>query len=480
LIHRTRRLHRANKPADPPPSEQAVIVGSPETYSRTFRSWPLLILAFGVLIALMIGGDLATMDRARRLHDAISEVNETYQKSAQRLEQLRAGIHLSSLLLRDYLLDPRAERAVKYRDQMTDLRKRIDEDLVELDNSMPSHESDKVHEMQRELNEYWDSLDPVFAWSPQEKHAYSFAFLRHRVIPKREIVLGLASDVEAFNKSALDQQRTRVAQSEENFSGFLRSVMLASLVCGLIVAFASIFRVSQLERRSEHQHGRALAAENQMRQLSQQLVRAQEEERRSLSRELHDEIGQMLTGLRMEFRSLAKMHGAPAREFQARIDQGRVLLDQSLQSVRDIAMGLRPSMLDDLGLEAALRWQARDFCRRNDIPVNVEVRAPLDDLQDRQKTNLYRIVQEALTNCAKHSKARSISILLEEFRGDLRLTIRDDGVGLKAGAYGKGLGLVGIQERARELGGSMRIESGATHGTALTVIMPAQRSPACV
>ena len=81
--------------------------------SRTFRSWPLLILAFGVLIALMIGGDLATMDRARRLHDAISEVNETYQKSAQRLEQLRAGIHLSSLLLRDYLLDPRAERAIK-------------------------------------------------------------------------------------------------------------------------------------------------------------------------------------------------------------------------------------------------------------------------------------------------------------------------------------------------------------------------------
>ena len=89
-------------------------------------------------------------------------------------------------------------------------------------------------------------------------------------------------------------------------------------------------------------------------------------------------------------------------------------------------------------------------------------------------------MQEALTNCAKHSKARSISIVLEEFRGDLRLTIRDDGVGLKAGAYGKGLGLVGIQERARELGGSMRIESGATHGTALTVIMPAQRSPACV
>jgi signal transduction histidine kinase len=250
-------------------------------------------------------------------------------------------------------------------------------------------------------------------------------------------------------------------------------------VAGLIVAFVSIFRVSQLESRGERQHISTMEAETQMRQLSQQLVHAQEEERRSISRELHDEIGQMLTGLRMEFRSLAKMHNVPSDQFQSRIEQGKTLLDQALQGVRDIAMGLRPSMLDDLGLEAALQWQVRDFCRRHEIPVNITVRTSLGDLHERDKTNLYRIVQEALTNCARHSKAKSISIVVDRENGSLRLVVRDDGVGFRPGKNGKGLGLVGIQERAREMGGSMSIES-SSRGTALTVVMPIDRSAALV
>ena len=176
---------------------------------------------------------------------------------------------------------------------------------------------------------------------------------------------------------------------------------MMSLVAGLVVAFVSIFRVSQLESRGERQHIRTMEAETQMRQLSQQLVHAQEEERRSISRELHDEIGQMLTGLRMEFRSLAKMHNVLANSFNPVLSKARHCCDQALQGVRDIAMGLRPSMLDDLGLEAALQWQVRDFCRRHEIPVNITVRTSLGDLHERGKTNLYRIVQEALTNCAR-------------------------------------------------------------------------------
>jgi signal transduction histidine kinase len=187
----------------------------------------------------------------------------------------------------------------------------------------------------------------------------------------------------------------------------------------------------------------------------------------------------MLTGLRMEFRSLARMHHASPEQFQSRIEQGKGLLDQALQSVRDIAMGLRPSMLDDLGLEAALQWQVRDFSRRHEIPVNITVKTSLSDLPESDKTNLYRIVQEALTNCARHSKAKSIAIVIERENGNLRLTIRDDGIGFRPGRNGKGLGLVGIQERAREMGGSMTIESNS-RGTALTVTMPAERSATLV
>lgn len=455
------------------------VISTPERH-RSFRSWPLLILAFGCVILLMIGADIATIERAKRLHTAVAQVNETYHTSARALEQLRAGIHLSSLLLRDYLLDPHPERAASYREQMLDLHAQIDGHVEQLQRSMPRRENEKLKEMGAELDAYWDVLDPVFEWTPQEKQAYSFAFLRHRVFPKRESVMRLAADIEAFNDTALQEQRSKISEQEADFTQFLQRVIAVSLAAGLIVAFASIFRVSQLERRGEQQHLRTLRAENEMRLLSQQLVHAQEEERKSISRELHDEIGQMLTGLRMEFRSLARMHGASAADFHARIQQGRALLDRALQSVRDIAMGLRPSMLDDLGLDAALQWQARDFCRRHDIPVNITVNAPLDDLQDRYRTNLYRIVQEALTNCAKHAKARSIAITIDRVGNDLWLSIKDDGVGLNVEAYEKGLGLLGIQERARELGGAMHIESSPTRGTELIIVMPTEWSMACV
>ncbi|HYP05423.1 MAG TPA: sensor histidine kinase [Bryobacteraceae bacterium] len=425
---------------------------------------------------MMVVADVATMNQARRLHDAVSEVNDAYSRNARRLEQIRYGIHLTSILVRDYLQDPREQLVPRYSIEMKETRVKVDKQVDELFRSMPRREGAKLQEMRDELSDYWSSLDPVFAWTPQEKGAYSFQFLRDRVIPKRESVLNLTADLEAFNDSALDQQRNEIAKRETEFNSFLQRVVLLSLVIGLTVAFAVTYRVSQLESRNKHQHERTQRAEAQMRKLSQQLVHAQEEERKAISRELHDEIGQMLTGLRMEFRSLAHLHGAPEQEFKSRIDQGKMLLDQALQAVRDIAMGLRPSMLDDLGLEAALQWQARDFCRRHDIPVNLTVHAPLEDLPDQHKTNLYRIVQEALTNCARHSQAKSIAISIRRQDTELRVTVSDDGVGLQSNKQGGGLGLIGIQERARELGGTIAIESGADLGTRLTVSIPAERS----
>ena len=251
-------------------------------------------------------------------------------------------------------------------------------------------------------------------------------------------------------------------------------MMVATAILGLLVAFASAMRVRTLESRSAEQHRLTEQAEQEMRRLSQQLVHAQEDERRSISRELHDEIGQMLTGLRMEFRSLSKLHAASSAEFNTRLEQGKVLLDQTLQAIRDVAMGLRPSMLDDLGLDAALGWQVREFGRRHDIPVTLNIDADLSNLPDQYRTNLYRIVQEALTNCARHSQAKSVTITIAYKTGDLRLVVADDGVGITRPANPSGgLGLVGIQERARELRGTVRVDSTPGRGTSLTVSVPA-------
>src|SRR4029077_21193060 len=127
------------------------------------------------------------------------------------------------------------------------------------------------------------------------------------------------------------------------------------------------------ERRSKQENARIRSAEEELRRLSNDLVRTQEEERKNLSRELHDEVGQMLTALRMEMGRLERAHVVGSPAFGATAAEGKALIDRMMRFVRDLAMGLRPSMLDDLGLQPALAWQAREFERRYDVPVDLHV-----------------------------------------------------------------------------------------------------------
>jgi signal transduction histidine kinase len=181
----------------------------------------------------------------------------------------------------------------------------------------------------------------------------------------------------------------------------------------------------------------------------------------------------MLTGIRMTFGNLEQLRTAPEEDFKGQLSEGKDLAEQTLQMVRNLAMGLRPSMLDDLGLEPALQWQAREFSRRSSIPVDFKTDGSLANIPEEMRTCVYRIVQESLTNCARHSKARSVRIDLHGDRKDVTLTVRDDGIGFETGRSGlRGLGLMGMEERARELGGAVTISSQPGCGTTLQAVLP--------
>jgi signal transduction histidine kinase len=292
------------------------------------------------------------------------------------------------------------------------------------------------------------------------------------VIPRREAALSLAVEIERLNEANFRSRQAEIDAGRVQYRKFFLNTTLLLCAIALGVAFTVVVRVSHLEKNASIHQRRTEHAEHELRDLSLKLVKAQEEERRSISRELHDEVGQMLTGLRMELSDLARFHSAPEAQFEARIKESRILLEQTLQAVRDLAMGLRPSMLDDIGLGAALEWQAREFARRYDIPVNVSLEAPLEKLTDTQKTSIYRVVQEALTNCARHAHARSIGIRLKQAGEALELAVADDGIGMQPEGRGNGLGLIGIQERIRELGGAFSIFSLPQRGTTLSVTIP--------
>ena len=194
---------------------------------------------------------------------------------------------------------------------------------------------------------------------------------------------------------------------------------------------------------------------------------------------MHDEIGQLLTALRMELGNLERGRGTQGAEADPHLDQAKKLAESTLRSTRDIAMGLRPAMLDVLGLGPALEWQAREYSRRYNTPIRLEVDGDLRDVPDPHRTYLYRIVQEGLTNCARYAQAKNIHVKLEDSGGKLAALVEDDGVGFdQHGGVAYGLGLLGITERVRELHGQLSIQSEPGKGTRISVVLPLKREGA--
>jgi signal transduction histidine kinase len=435
-------------------------------------TWPVAAAALGGLLVLVAVTVRTSSDKAQDIYAQLDELNTHHRHVEGMLRRLRSDVHLSGIYIRDYLLDNARDEAPEYRRRLAELRDANMATLAQLRATSRSEDQARLAGLEANLNEYWETFEPLFDWSVVEKIVQSSRFLRREVLPRRDAVLAIAQEVEELNNRNLAAQRAEVMKRQAGFRADLHALLWRSLLLGFVVALTAVTRLRVLERRSDKERGRVERAEAQMRLLSQQLVATQEEERRKLSRELHDHLGQMLTALRLEVGRLERLRSSPDAQFAQQVAQCKGLADTMLRTVRDLALGLRPSMLDDLGLQPALEWHVRDFRRRSSLRVGLTVRGDLVDLPDQHRTCVYRIVQEALTNCARHAHATRIDITLERGRDQLALSIVDDGVGFDPGNRRFGLGLVGIEERVRDLGGTSSIVSGAGKGTRLDVIVP--------
>jgi len=215
-----------------------------------------------------------------------------------------------------------------------------------------------------------------------------------------------------------------------------------------------------------------LERETLRRQLLEHVISAQEEERRRIARELHDSTSQSLTSLMVGLRTLESDCDSPQVHEHSR--QLRQVAAQVLEDVHTLAVQLRPAVLDDLGLSAALERLAQEWQARHSVQTAVVVHLGNERLADQIETTIYRSVQEALTNVARHAQARSVSILVERRQKDIVAIIEDDGRGFNADLVHRDghLGLLGIRERAESLGGSVTIESSHGRGTSIFIQLP--------
>jgi signal transduction histidine kinase len=211
----------------------------------------------------------------------------------------------------------------------------------------------------------------------------------------------------------------------------------------------------------------------QMQMFSEKLQSAREEEQKQIARELHDELGGALTGIKYDLLWLAK-HTAMKRDVKERYQAVRAMVDITTKTVQRISSGLRPKILDTVGLAAAVEWHIREFTKRTSIEVRLQQTGTLPTMDDAVATGIYRIIQEALTNIARHSEATQAEVALRLNNGELYVEITDNGKGIDQAmlVHPESLGIMSMQERARMIGGTVHFTSNPGKGTSVVLTAP--------
>jgi signal transduction histidine kinase len=450
------------------------------------RRWPArltirrtLYAGFGLIFVLWVASGY---DVVRRLNSVEERANAVSARSAaadQHLSIVRVRALVASIYLRDALFDTSPNAGAYYRAQMSAARREIEQALVGYVPVAGSRdERESFQRLQAEVSAFWETVMPVLEWDASRRSVEARVLLRERVIPRRELILRMSERIQGLNRVALLQER---AADREIYASMRRRVWLSSglaLVASIVVAAVATRYASHLEDRVHRQALRDAENSRNLQRLSSKLVNAQEDERRTIARELHDEIGQALTAIKVDLSIVGKNRWLTTREGVA-YQEARGLTERTLQQVRDLSQLLHPAMLDDLGLPETVAWYLNGFSARTGIRADL-VQDRMDErLAVEIETCLYRIVQEALTNVARHAEAHHCRVYLQRLANTVLLTVEDDGRGFPvaerpAGARRTGgLGLLGIEERVTGFQGSLQIETTPGQGTRLTVELPA-------
>lgn len=435
-----------------------------------------LIVGLGGLLTILAVAGAGALRVLHNVRGKDEMIRRQFLSRNHVLNDIRSEVYLSGTLVRDYLLEPEPGPAESYRSNLEDMRRQMAAALESYGRETDPQQLRHYVALQTELEGYWDTLAPVFQWNAEQRRRLGYPFLRDEVFPRRQNMLAMADRIANLNEQQLTAGNSQVAQLLSGFQDRLAITLVAALALGLGMAVFSVRQILKLEKRERTRFEEVARARAQLTDLSAKLVQAQETERRALSRELHDEVGQSLSAVLVELRNLsAGLNARTAAESRAeaiqRVEEIKNLVESTVRVVRNMALLLRPSMLDDLGLVPALRWQAREISKRTTMDVIVAAELTSDDLPDDYKTCIYRVVQEALHNCARHSNAATARVRVRQTGNRITLAIQDDGLGFDVEQM-KGLGLLGIQERVNRLGGVCRVHSAPGQGTVLSVELP--------
>lgn len=287
------------------------------------RRWPFLLVSFGAMLGLIGVSAWALHQRMVRVRVQVQGLQQNGDESSRLLQDLRSSTYQAAILLRDFVLDRSVAASANQTESLRRLRGLTADHMAVLSASGGFKDSPEMQELEGALRAYWRVLEPILDLTPMDKATRGSALLRDNLTPHRENVFRMTSEIENLSRTQARIQQREILRRQEGLEDYLKRFAAAALTLGAVIAVVSITRTRALEATAERHVRQIERGVENLRQLSSSLSNAQEEERRRISRELHDQVGQMLTALRMELANLAELrhdkvgfdgHAASARK----------------------------------------------------------------------------------------------------------------------------------------------------------------------
>jgi signal transduction histidine kinase len=449
--------------------------------SENEGGWPsrnlrlTLLVSFGGLLALMVIAGLDALRLARQMQAQEEELRQTFLAHTQPLLVLSTSISIYNDSIQEYLMSQGPQADGLTAGEISRLTAEINSTVRKYPAQCQPQERALVDNLKQLFTEQQTKLNPVLSWSREERHRQALRFLNEEVFPQRSRIREASERIAIWNSQQLAATDGEMFRSFATLQARQTKLLTIALTAGLVLSLASIAYLLRLGEEAQRRYRELAEGRGQLEALSAQLVDAQETERRSISRELHDEVGQSLGALLVELGRLAALVPSDNAKIQDHMGKIKSVAENTVQSVRNIALLLRPSMLDDLGLIPALEWQGREVSRRSQMEVEVQSGEVSETIPDEYKICIYRIVQEALNNAARHSAAKNAKVTVNQTADKILVYVSDDGRGFDPQRV-RGLGILGMEERVRRLGGILSIDSKPGSGTTLKAEFPLPHS----
>ena len=451
----------------------------PNTGSRPFLigagSRTVLRCGYAAVIGILVFASAQAYRIQVNVSEQHLEIYRQYTQADEALSRLRRNVWLAGNYARDFFLSADPGRFALLSSQFQTLDMDSRQALSQIEKLRPNEEATQI--LREKLPEYWATLKPITDSMKNVKPSVAYQFIQQELAPRRSTLYNALRGMTEADQASLQESEAQFVNTRQDAIRRLLFMLGLCVVLGILVSYFSLRHAGRLEREADLQFEEVAQAKREMEQLSARLLEIEEDGRRRLSRELHDGIGQSLAVIQIELSHVQALTDDSQPRVRERLERARELAENTVQTVRNIALLLRPALLDDLGLTPALQWLLEDFQRRSAVACEFSESGVDELLPDSVKTCVYRVIQEALHNCEKHAGASQVRVAVRQSQNVLRVEIEDNGRGVELNPKGMpqrgaGLGLLGMRERAARVGGSLALRSSPGLGTQISLEIP--------